>query len=61
MLDNDDCDPTGTYIETGNTKEFECYADANADYVSGELEMEYYMPIGQRHDSKTGPLTVLME
>jgi hypothetical protein len=60
-LDSDECDPADVFIETGSTKEFECYVDANLDYVSGDLEMEYYMPTKDYHDSKSGTLVVMME
>jgi hypothetical protein len=59
-LDNDECDPVETYIETGQLKEFECFSD-EPDFVSGTLEMEYYKPIGKVHEIKTGQLVVMME
>jgi hypothetical protein len=60
-FDNEECDPAETYIEPGQNKDFECFVDANADYASGTLEIEYYKPIGKVHESKTGQLAVMME
>ena len=60
-LNGDSCDPIDTYIETGHVKEFECYVDPDIDTVSGNLEIEYYSPIQQKHFTKGGKLTVLME
>ena len=61
-LNGEACDPTGSYIEPGQLKEFECYADEGPDgYVRGDFEMEYYSPIEQRSFVKEGTLVVLME
>ncbi|MBW2971685.1 hypothetical protein KY359_01490 [Candidatus Woesearchaeota archaeon] len=60
-LDGDACDPSDTFIETGQNKYFECYVDPDADYVSGNLEMEYYVPTTKSHRTETGSITVLME
>lgn len=61
-LNGEACDPKDSYIEPGQLKEFECYADAEDDgYVRGDFEMEYYAPIGQKDFLKTGSLVVLME
>lgn len=61
-LNGEECDPVDSYIEPGQIKEFECYADAEGDgYVRGDFEMEYYAPIGQMDHLKTGSLVVMME
>ena len=60
-LNGNECDPASTYIETGQVKEFECFEDANVDYVSGPLVMTYHSNIEQRDFTKTGSLVVLME
>lgn len=61
-LNNDECDPVETYIEPGQNKDFECFEDADDNgMVVGNLEIEYYSPIEQKHDSKSGVLVVRME
>ena len=61
-LDGEECDPVGSYIEPGQVKEFECFADPDADgIVRGNLEFEYYSPMESRHFLRTGKLIVRME
>jgi hypothetical protein len=60
-LSGDECDPVSTYIEPGQIKEFECFEDANVDYVSGPLVMTYHSNIEQRDFTKTGSIVVMME
>lgn len=61
-LDGEECDPVGSHIEPGQVKEFECFADPDADgIVRGNLEFEYYSPMASRHFFKTGKLIVRME
>jgi hypothetical protein len=61
-LDGEDCDPTESYIETGNIKQFDCYTSAKAtELVSGSLEISYHSPIEQKNFIKTGSVVVMME
>jgi hypothetical protein len=61
-LNNDECDPVETFIEPGQNKDFECFEDPDENgIVVGNLEIEYYSPIEQKHDSKSGVLVVRME
>lgn len=61
-LNGDECDPVETSIEPGQNKDFECFEDADDNgMVVGNLEIEYYSPIEQKHDSKSGVLVVRME
>ncbi|MBD3268471.1 hypothetical protein GF373_17525 [bacterium] len=60
-LNDDSCDPMDTYIETGQIKEFECYVSPNAEFVSGELKVEYYTNIKKLNEERKGELAVLME
>jgi len=61
-LDGDDCDPVNSYIETGQIKEFECYVSTQSgNYVTGNIEMNYYSTIDQKSFMKTGTINVMME
>jgi hypothetical protein len=60
-LNDQECDPSGSYIETGQIKQFECYEDAGVDYVSGPLKMTYYSPMADQDYVRTGSIAVMME
>ncbi len=61
-MDGEVCDPTDTFIEPGQNKEFECYVNTDkGDLVQSSFEIEYYRPIGKQHLTKTGNLVIMME
>jgi uncharacterized lipoprotein NlpE involved in copper resistance len=57
-LSGESCDPSGSYIETGQIKEFECYVDPLAKFVSGDLAVKYYSPMEDKSFTKTGKIAV---
>jgi len=60
-LNDDECDPKNTFIETGQIKEFECFDDRSL--VTGTLVMKYYKPMAGEGENqmRTGSLVVKME
>ncbi len=60
-LNGEDCDPSGSFIEPGQIKQFECYVSSSMDWVTGTLEMTYYNPMKTLREKKTGLVSVKME
>ncbi|MFC1742086.1 hypothetical protein ACFL3V_06125 [Nanoarchaeota archaeon] len=61
-LNGDECDPVETYIEPGQNKDFECYVDdPDADFASGDMEIDYMIPNPDQYFTKGGELNVQME
>jgi hypothetical protein len=60
-LDGDVCDPADTEIEPGQNKDFECYIDPDPNYIIADLEIEYYAPAPDLHQTKGGEIVALTE
>lgn len=60
-LDGERCDPSDTFIEPGQNKEFQCFVDPGVSGVSGELVINYFVPMTSSHRIAEGSIAVRME